>query len=120
MNKPSLILFVGLLAGCLASAQVTVDPDHLSESVKERMMDEITEKIKSSVEQGEKWAANASYFSEILEPFRDFGIDPENPNFLNQAYDLHKKINAELEKNPNLKYSSQLGTEIKGLVKNGL
>jgi hypothetical protein len=101
-------------------SQVTVDEETLSEAIKEKMMDEITDRIKSSVESGEAWVANQTYFSIVLEPFEAFGIDPSNPNFLNQAYEIHEKIEEKLKDNPNLRGSDLLKDEIKGIVKQGL
>lgn len=103
-----------------AFSQITVDEEKLSEAIKEKMIDEITERIKSSVESGEAWVAEQTYFSIVLEPFEPFGIDPSNPNFLTQAYDIHKKIEEELKKDPSLRYSSELKSEIKDIVKQGL
>ena len=100
--------------------QVSVNQDQLADAIKEKMVDEITEKIRSSVESGEAWVAEQTYFSIVLEPFEPFGIDPANPNFLNQAYDIHKKIEERLKSDPGLRYSSELKNEIKGIVKQGL
>jgi hypothetical protein len=121
MMAKKFILWICCLIGYyLSGAQVSVDQDQLSKAIKEKLMDEITEQITSSVEKGEQWVANETYFSVILEPFKPFGIDPGNPNFLNQAYAIHQKIKEKLEKEPDLKFSSQLKSEIKDLVKNGL
>jgi hypothetical protein len=102
------------------SQVISVNEKQLADGLKEKLMDEITSKITSSVESGEAWVADASYFSIVLEPFEPFGIDPKNPNFLNQAYELHKQIEEKIQKNPGLRYSGQLKGEIMGLVKNGM
>jgi len=99
---------------------VTVDEEKLSNTLQEKINGAITAQITESVQKGEKWVANSSYFSIILEPFKPFGIDPEDPNFLNQAYEINKSINEELEKNPDLKRSALLGERIDGLVKKGM
>lgn len=102
------------------SQVISVNENQLADALKEKFIDEITGKITSSVESGEAWVANETYFSVVLEPFESFGIDPKNPNFLNQAYDIHKKIEEKLKENPGLRYSGQLKSEIAGLVKNGM
>ncbi len=102
------------------SQVISVNQNQLSNGLKEKMMDELAAKITSSVASGEAWVANETYFSIVLEPFESFGIDSKNPDFLNQAYDLHKKIEEKLQKNPGLRYSGQLKNEIKGMVKNGM
>ncbi|MDB4584256.1 hypothetical protein N9164_13980 [Draconibacterium sp.] len=104
----------------LSIAQVSVDANQLSQALQDKLMEEITNKITESVQQGEKWVANESYFSIVLEPFEDFGINPTDPNFLNQAYAIHKKIEDEIEKNPGLTRSSLLKGEIQGIVTSGL
>ncbi len=121
MQKHSVFfLYFFFLFQFTISQVISVNENQLSDALKEKFIDEITGKIASSVESGEAWVADETYFSIVLEPFESFGIDPKNPNFLNQAYDIHKKIESELQKNPNLRYSGQLKNEIKGLVKNGL
>ena len=117
---PIFFVYFIFLFQSTVSQVISVNENQLSDGLKEKLMDEITAKITSSVESGEAWVANESYFSIVLEPFESFGIDPKNPNFLNQAHDIHKKIERELQNNPNLRYSGQLKSEIKGLVKNGM
>ncbi len=121
MKKYSVFFLSILLLFQTAGAQVIgVDQKKLADGIKEKLMDEITSKITSSVESGEAWVADATYFSVVLEPFEAFGIDPKNPNFLNQAYELHKKIEEKLQKDPSLRYSGQLKSEISGIVKKGM
>ena len=88
------ILILIVLQTCIwqSYAQITVDANQLSEEIQEKLIGEITDKITSSIQSGEKWVVNETYFSEVLEPFKDFGIDPSDPNFLNQAYEIHSKI----------------------------
>jgi len=116
------ILILIVLQTCIwqSYAQITVDANQLSEEIQEKLIGEITDKITSSIQSGEKWVVNETYFSEVLEPFKDFGIDPSDPNFLNQAYEIHSKIEDKIQKNPRLKYRSLLKDEVMDIVFSGL
>ncbi len=109
-----------ILAGTLAAQTITVDDKKLSAAIEQKLIGDITEKITSSVKKGEAWVADATYFSIILEPYASFGIDPNNPNFLNKAYKIHQTINKKLQEDPGLAYNSLLKVEIGNIVKQGM
>ena len=110
-----LVLFVHF-----SSAQITVDQDQLSKALKEKIEEKITGELTSSVQSAEAWITKETYFSIILEPLEPFGINPSDPNFINQANDIYKKIQQKVKDNPSLTKSGLLKDELKGLVKQGL
>lgn len=120
MKKNLAFFLICFFSNGVLFSQITVDEEKLTNAIKEKLIEEITGKYAESVQKGEQWVTISSNFSIILEPFEPFGIDANDPDFLNQTYAIHKKITEEIEKNPGLKYSSLLSLEIKGLVKNGM
>lgn len=124
MSREGILLFaVFLIFQFKSVAQnyaITVDEEKLSSAIEEKIQGDITAKIKELVQQGEKQVAEATYISIILEPFERFGITPSDPNFLNQAHDIHKNINEELEKDPSLHYGDLLAGRIDEMVGNAM
>ncbi len=111
-------LFILLVQFC--SAQIAVDQDQLSKALKEKIEEEITDKLTSSVQSTEAWITKETYFSIILEPLEPFGINPSDPNFINQANDIYQKIQQKVKDDPSLTRSGLLKDEMKGFVKQGL
>lgn len=99
---------------------ITVDEEKLSTTLQAEVNKAITEKITELVQTGEQELAKATYFNIVLEPFKRFGIDPDNPDFLKQIYDIHTNINKELEKDPSLRRSVILAEKIDGLMDQGM
>lgn len=115
------IFLIGLLLffplyGVSQNYAITVDEEKLSAAVQEQIEIDITTKITELVQKGEKELTNATYFSIVLEPFKPFGINPEDPNLLNEIYNIHSEINKEIEKDPSLLRSNLLSAKIDGLV----
>ncbi|MCG6186259.1 peptidase associated/transthyretin-like domain-containing protein [Maribellus maritimus] len=115
-----IIIIHFILIAQFSSSQITVDQDQLSKALKEEIEDEITSKLTTSVQSAEAWVTKETYFSIILEPLEPFGINPSDPNFINQANDTYQKIQQKVKDDPSLTRSGLLKDEMKGWVKQGL
>lgn len=114
-----LFCFVAL-KGFSQDYSITVDEEKLSSTIQEEITGAISKRITELVQSGEQQIAKATYFNIVLEPFERFGIDPNDPNFLNQINEINTSINKELEKDPGLNRSILLAERIDGLVDKGI
>lgn len=120
MSRAGILLIAVFLTFQLKSVAqkyaITVDEEKLSSAIEEKIQGDITTKITELVQQGEKQVAEATYLSIMLEPFEAFGITPTDPNFINQAHDIHKSISEEIENDPSLRYGDLLAGRIDRMV----
>lgn len=115
----TLLVFLSLFVE-LSSQTVSVDPVQLSDALKQEVTDKIAGEISDAVNKGEQQFLKDNYINIMLEPLEPFGIDPNDPQFINNAKSLYDEIKAELQKDPSLSASDLLKGKIKGFVKSGL
>ncbi|MCK4837136.1 MAG: hypothetical protein KAT17_10870, partial [Candidatus Aminicenantes bacterium] len=97
------ILFLILFFNPGQAAPVGLNKNMLKESLKNMLVEKLTEKIFTGIIATEKKLRDATYFDEILADFKYFGIDPRNTTFTTKALEIYNKYKEAYEKNKALK-----------------
>ena len=101
-----------LLLSTTAFSQAQFDRDKFTQQVLDNISNDISGRIQDAVKQGEQFVFKKSYINEMLEPYREFGVNPDDTNYFNEAYEVYQKAKADPQFSPSGHYTDK----IKGML----
>lgn len=100
-----LVLFTLMFFSLNRADTINFNKNKLKETLKDMLVEKLTEKIFTGIVATEKKLRDATYFNEILDDFKYFGIDPRNTAFTTKTLEIYNKYKDAYEKDKALQKS---------------